>query len=249
MDAQGYATIWRKDETLDDLNRTLHDGNPVAELARRAAGFCDLMFEHLYPGARPQPDSRVLEFGGGVGWIMEAMLERYRLQHIVGLDISAAMVQRARERFPDPRASFLVYDGLRFPLPDDAVSTIYSISAIHHVEKHVAFLLFKEMFRVLQPGGHAVLQVLSVHHAARSSTPYERECWNHVNNEPVYWHHYYAFDELVVWFSELIGVDDLDVRPHFGVDSFFIHFSKGTGRRFLRPEVAALTYPERLKLG
>ena len=206
------------------------------------------MFQHLYPIARPETGV-VMEFGSGVGWIMEAMLSKYPLVHLLGLDISANMVERARERFRDARASFAVYDGLRFPMAADSVSTIYSISAIHHIEKHIAFLLFREMYRVLAPGGHAVLQVLSVHHMAHSSTPYDRECWNHVTNQPVYWHHYYAFDELVVLFSELIGVDDLDVQPAFELASFFIHFSKGSGRRFLRPELPALTYPERLKRG
>lgn len=247
MDATAYAAAWLRDASLDDLNADIHDGASASELAGRAAGIRDLMFDTLYPQARPAAGTRALEFGSGVGWIMQAMAEGFGLERVVGLDISRAIATQGRRRVKDPRVAFTVYDGFRFPFRDDTFPTVYSTSAIHHVEKHVAFLLFQEMYRVLAPGGHAVLQVLSVHHIPRSVTPYEKECWNHVRKEPVYWHHYYALDELVVLFSEVLGVDDLDVKPWFGIDCFFVHFSKRTGRRFLRPELPALTYPERLR--
>jgi SAM-dependent methyltransferase len=247
VDASAYAAAWLRDASLEDLNADIHDGASADELAGRAGGIRDLMFHTLYPEAHPRSGSRALEFGSGVGWIMQAMAEGFDLERVVGLDISKAIARRGRQRVNDPRITFTVYDGFRFPFRDDSFSTVYSTSAIHHVEKHVAFLLFKEMYRVLAPGGHAVLQVLSVHHLPRSVTPFETECWNHVRMEPVYWHHYYALDEIVVLFSEVLGVDDLDVKPWFGIDCFFIHFSKGTGRRFLRPELVAATYPERLR--
>ena len=68
---------------------------------------------------------------------------------------------------------------------------------------------------------------------------YDEECRNHVTgNTEVYWHHYYAFEELLVLFAQLIGVDDLDVLPIFGGDGYVLHFSKATGSRFRRPELA-----------
>jgi len=240
MDACAYASAWTREESLGDLNRRIHDGVPLEELAERARRYRDLLFDALYPGAQPRPGERVLEFGSGVGWIMEAMLARFPIGAIVGVDISRNMVRRARERFSDPRAGFVVYDGLRFPFSDDSFPVVYSCATIQHIEKHVAFLLLREMHRVLAPNGHAVLQVLSVHHMARSAMPFDTECWNHITNAPEHWHHYYAFDELFVLLSELIGVDDLDVRMIQGRDDLFVHFSKHTGRRFLRPELPRL---------
>jgi ubiquinone/menaquinone biosynthesis C-methylase UbiE len=159
------------------------------------------------------------------------------------------MVRRARERLSDPRAAFVVYDGLRLPFPDDGIPVIYSCATIQHIEKHAAFLLMRELHRVLAPGGHVVLQLLSVHHMVRSAVSFDTECWNHVTNAPEHWHHYYAFDELLVLLSDLIGVDDLDIREHPGRDDFFVHFSKGTDRKFLRPELPALGYAGRRVIG
>jgi ubiquinone/menaquinone biosynthesis C-methylase UbiE len=243
MNATGYAAAWTREEDLTSLNQRIHDGVPLDQLMARARAYRGLMFETFYPIARPQPGQRVMEFGSGVGWLMEAMLEAFPGISITGLDISENMAQRGRERLPDPRASFVVYDGFTFPFADGAFDIIYSCAAIQHIEKHVAFLLFRELYRSLAPGGHAVLHLMSVHHLPHSTIPYDVECWNHIKNVPTHWHHYYAFDELFVLFSQLIGVDELDIQPSHGNDTFFVHFSKQTGRRFLRPELETLTFP------
>ena len=107
MDVTGYAAAWTRDEDLEGLNRRIHDGVPIEKLGGRARSYRDLMFQALYPQARPAAGDRVMEFGSGVGWIMEAMLESYPEISITGLDISENMVARARDRFPRFDASAL----------------------------------------------------------------------------------------------------------------------------------------------
>src|SRR5215831_19264406 len=148
MDPAAYKQTWVQPSTLDALNTRIHDGVPVEELAQRAADRRDLCFEELFPYARPTEGARVLELGPGVGWIMEAMLARYPIDEIVGLDVSAVMVEHAQERWSDPRASYLVYGGLQVPLADDSFDNIYSIACLQHIEKHHAFLVLKEMVRL-----------------------------------------------------------------------------------------------------
>ena len=55
------------------------------------------------------------------------------------------------------------------PLPDDEFDNIYSVVRIEHIEKHHAFLVMQELKRILKPGGHATLELLSVHHRARGA--------------------------------------------------------------------------------
>ena len=74
--ALGYATTWLEADDLDTLNARLHDGVPIDELLSRAQRYRDTMFG-AFPEAEPRPGDRVLELGSGVGWIMEAMLERF----------------------------------------------------------------------------------------------------------------------------------------------------------------------------
>jgi ubiquinone/menaquinone biosynthesis C-methylase UbiE len=245
MNPGDYAKIWTQDEDLESLNRRIHDGVPVSQLPARARGYCDTMFNTLYPQARPTSQNRVMEFGSGVGWIMEAMLGEFSPKQIVGLDISANMIRRAQERFTDQRVEFVLYEGFQFPFPNGHFHVVYSVATLQHIEKHIAFLLLRELYRVLAVGGHAVLHFLSVYIIPNSPAPYDTECWNHINGAQTHWHHYYSFDELFVIFSQLIGVDDLDIR--YLNESFWVHFSIGTGRRVLRPEVLSLTYPDREK--
>lgn len=245
MSDGGYASAWLREEDLDELNRRLHDGVPVDELRERARWWVTTMFEALFPQATPGPDSQVAEFGPGVGWIVEEILERYRPASVTGLDISEAIARRARERVSDPRATFTVYDGRHLPFPDAAFDVIYSCATIQHIEKHAAFLLMRELQRVLRPRGHAVLHFMSVHFIPREPRTYDEECTNHVEGRPVHWHHYYSLDELFTNFHELLEVDELAIEPIDDYGSFFVHFSKGTGRRFADPRLPELTYPAR----
>ena len=101
MDSEGYKQAWVRPSTLEGLNKRIHDGVPLEQLADRAADRRDTFFELLFPYARPTDGARVLELGPGVGWIMESMLERYPIAEIVGLDVSPVMIesaQRALER-------------------------------------------------------------------------------------------------------------------------------------------------------
>jgi ubiquinone/menaquinone biosynthesis C-methylase UbiE len=241
----GYSTTWMVEESLDSLNERIHDRAPLDQLLDRANGYRDWMFNAV-PEAAPPVGARMMELGSGVGWIMQAMLDAFPMvTELVGLDISANMIQRAQERFQHPAARFQLYDGLSMPFRDGYFDVVYSVAAIQHIEKHIAFLLFEEIHRILRNGGHALLHVLSVDHIRNTPWSYHDECVIHVENVPTHWHHYYSFDELLVLFSDSIGVTDLDII-YEPAGSFLVHFSKGSERRFRRPELPGLTYWGRL---
>lgn len=230
MDTDTYKLAWTKQDSLDQLNRRIHDGAPLDKLWERAVDRRDTFFDRLFPYAQPQAGARVLELGSGVGWIMQAMLDRFDIERIVGLDISRNMTEKAQERWQDSRASYELYDGLSINLPDDSFDNIYSVACIQHIEKHHAFLIFEELLRILKSGGHATLHLLSIHFLPKVKIPYRDECLNHVNNLPAHWHHYYSYDEIFVLFSDILKVTDLDIRLHG--TSFWVHFSKNTDNRF-----------------
>jgi ubiquinone/menaquinone biosynthesis C-methylase UbiE len=242
LDSAAYKKTWEQPSTLDALNTRIHDGVPVEELGRRAAERRDLCFEELFPYARPGAGAKVLEVGPGVGWIMEAMLAGYPIDEIVGLDVSKAMIDAAQQRWSDPRASYLLYDGLRAPLADDTFDNVYSIACLQHIEKHHAFLVMEEMVRMLKPGGHGTLHLMAIHHVPHAPRTYAQECWNHVRNANTHWMHYYSFDEIVVLFAAL-GATDLDVK--YWATSFWVHFSKGTDQVFRNKDVKRQAFLQR----
>jgi SAM-dependent methyltransferase len=158
------------------------------------------------------------------------------------------MIERAQERFQHPAARFTIYDGITMPFPDGHFEVVYSVAAIQHIEKHIAFLLFEEIYRTLRSQGHAVLHVLSVDNIPGSHLAYHDECLNHLHNIPEHWHHYYAFDELFVLLADVIGVSDLDIVYEPNARSFLVHFSKDGVHRYRRPELPELTLAGRLGL-
>jgi ubiquinone/menaquinone biosynthesis C-methylase UbiE len=243
----GYTDVWTRDEDLDSLQLRIHDGKPLLELADRAHAYRCEMFEHLFPNAAPGEGDRVLEVGSGVGWIMQGMIEAYpTVEEVVGLDISENMIRRAQERWTHARARWELYDGLHFPFPDGHFQVVYSCAALQHVEKHHAFFIFKEIQRVLAPGGHAVLHLMPTQMMHRNPTTFEQECRNHIENRTdTHWHHYYSFEELVGVFSNVIEVDDLDLQTDEDRVRLYVHFSKGTGSRFLHDSLPDIALPDR----
>jgi SAM-dependent methyltransferase len=235
MGSGTYKDAWERPDDLTALNRRIHDGAPLEQLRERAADRRDTFFGLCFPYAAPQQDAKVLELGQGVGWIMESMLDAYPISEIVGLDISENMIKRASERWTDPRARYVQYDGLHVPIDDNYFDNIYSVACIQHIEKHHAFLILQELLRTLKPGGHATVHLMSVHRLANPERPYDQECWNHVNSAPRHWHHYYSFDEIVVLLSEALGVSDLDIK--FYRRNFWVHFSKGGTEAFHDPAI------------
>ncbi|MCI0653521.1 MAG: class I SAM-dependent methyltransferase [Methylococcaceae bacterium] len=245
MDTNTYKLAWTRDESLENLNKRIHDGVNLDNLWERAVDRRDTFFKLLFPYGQPKAGAKVMELGSGVGWIMQSMLDGFELASIVGLDISKNTIEKANERWHHEKASFTLYDGLNIPFPDDTFDNIYSVACIQHIEKHHAFIIFQELLRVLKPEGHATLHLLSIHHLPRVERPYREECLNHINNVPAHWHHYYSYDEIFVLFSEILKVTDLDIRFHR--TSFWVHFSKPTDNRFHSKEIESDYFLNRLK--
>ena len=77
MDPSGYKSVWQKNDDLDALNRRIHDGVPLDMLSQRAESYLDLLFDTVFPYAKPDSGARVMELGSGVGWIMQTMLKNH----------------------------------------------------------------------------------------------------------------------------------------------------------------------------
>ena len=231
-----YKQAWTRADTLDGLNKRIHDGAESPEdLIERARRYRKRLISEGFPMATPPKGARMMELGSGVGWIMQAMLEEFDLSEIVGLDISSVMIEKAQERFKDPRARFVLYDGFVFPFEDHYFDNIYSAAAIQHINKDIAFLLFKEMFRCLKPGGHATLHFLSMEHIKVTGRDWAEQVKRHIEGSPLHHLYLYTAEELLILFTEHVGVSDFDIRAVGS--NLFVHFSKGGENRLLRPEL------------
>ncbi|MGQ0803402.1 MAG: class I SAM-dependent methyltransferase [Actinomycetota bacterium] len=118
-------------------------------LPHRMEGFAVLL-EVLPPAPR-----RVLDLGTGDGYTLGLLRGVYPGVGGVGLDFSAEMLGRARERFSGEDGVEIVEHDLDKPLPLTLgrFDVVVSSFAIHHCVHERKRSLYREVFDLLEPGG------------------------------------------------------------------------------------------------
>ena len=97
------------------------------------------------------PGRRWLDVGCGTGALSATVLGRADPATIVGIDPSADFLAHARDRVPDPRASFAVGNAQALPLEDGSADVVVAGLVLNFVPDPAAGLA--EMVRVVSPGG------------------------------------------------------------------------------------------------
>ena len=120
-------------------------------------------FDHLWGAGGGEPErfglrleflasslpagARVLDVGCGEGWFSAALHEAGH--SVVGADVSAVAVERARARAPE--VEFAVGEETRLPFDDSAFSVAWLGEVLEHVRDGIGLL--EDVARVLGPGG------------------------------------------------------------------------------------------------
>jgi SAM-dependent methyltransferase len=116
----------------------------------------------------PRPDDLVLDFAAGTCWASE-LLTRLGVR-TVSVDLSIEMMRRGRQRLAaDARlvlrdqAWFVTARGQSLPFAGSSFEGVLCMNALHHLPSYAA--VFREMHRVLKPGGRAVFSEPGTAHA------------------------------------------------------------------------------------
>jgi len=118
-----------------------------------------------------KPTDRVLDLGCGIGRVTRAIANR--VEAVVGVDVSAEMIEQGRRAMAGVRNVQLVLGNGRdlSDIKDDSFDVAYSFVTFQHIpDPDVICSYIVEMGRVLKPGGWALFQHSddpSVHQAAR----------------------------------------------------------------------------------
>ena len=114
------------------------------------------LFERL--GADPRGGTCV-EVGCGPGRMTAALVERF--DRVVAVDVSPAMVERARASVPDPNVDFRVVSGDRLDgVASGSADALVCYLVLQHLPKREPILAYLvEFARVLAPGGEAFVQL------------------------------------------------------------------------------------------
>ena len=119
------------------------------DIPHRTEGYA-VMLEVL-----PRAPRRVLDLGTGDGYTLGLIRAAHPGATGVGVDFSAEMLARARERFAaEPDVEIVEHD-LDEPLPASLgrFDLVVSSFAIHHCVDARKLALYGEVFRLLEPGG------------------------------------------------------------------------------------------------
>jgi tRNA (cmo5U34)-methyltransferase len=95
-----------------------------------------------------------LELGTGTGVTAQAMTRRFPEMTLVGVDESAAMLDRARRALSE---ADLRVARLEDPLPNGPFDLVFSALAVHHLDGPRKADLFRRVADVLAPAGRFVL--------------------------------------------------------------------------------------------
>jgi tRNA (cmo5U34)-methyltransferase len=147
------ASLTTTGEPTPSVSSEWSDSGRVAEYLSREIPHRDVAEEMLLI-ALPQQITRFVDLGTGDGRLLSLVRDRYSDAEGVGLDSSAPMLDRARERFDgDPHIELREHD-LQKPLPEIGVSDAFvSGLAIHHLADERKQELFGEIHALLAPGG------------------------------------------------------------------------------------------------
>jgi trans-aconitate 2-methyltransferase len=99
-------------------------------------------------------DETVLDAGAGSGRVTAQLVKRLPEGHVIALDGSEGMIDKARERLGD-RVTYMVADLAELGLPEP-VDLVFSTATFHWVLDHDN--LFRRLHGALRPGGRLVAQ-------------------------------------------------------------------------------------------
>jgi len=115
----------------------------------------------------------VLDVGCGFGWFVWNSLVR-GASRASGLEISEERLKTARAGMNDDKIAFKVGSATELPFADNSFDTASSWEVIEHLPTDTEEIMFKEVHRVLKPGG---VFYLSTQYASLRSRIFDPAWW------------------------------------------------------------------------
>lgn len=126
----------------------------------RLGGFGEAFRKRIVDEVSLKPGERVLDCGCGTGTLaVIAKREVGPEGGVSGIDLSADQLEIARRKAQREELDVIFHEGSidELPFPDESFDAIFSTLMMHHVPERVKQAAFREMRRVLKPGGRIAI--------------------------------------------------------------------------------------------
>jgi len=100
----------------------------------------------------------ILDLGCGEGYVTRQLLNK-PLKSITSVDLSEQMIESAKAQCDDDRASFHVENAVKPSLDDSSFDLVVAVFVYNYLFLEDTFKSFKEVYRMLKPGGAFVFSV------------------------------------------------------------------------------------------
>jgi microcystin synthetase protein McyJ len=164
-DAAAYYTLMG-DDVIDHMNGGYVDASKPLWLnlgywkhARTYPDACVAMVELLGTRAGLKSGDRILDVGVGFAEQDFVFLDRFKLAHITGIDITPVHIEKGRERVTrrglESQIDIRLGSATAMEFSDASFHTILALECAFHFDTREGFM--REAYRVLKPGGTIAL--------------------------------------------------------------------------------------------
>jgi 2-polyprenyl-3-methyl-5-hydroxy-6-metoxy-1,4-benzoquinol methylase len=131
---------------LDNMRNILNEPTPAELHGRLRYTVQDFVAQEDVKG------KRVLDVGCGYGFF-ELWAARNGVEHITGIDMTESDLATAQRHVQYAQVTFKQGSAIQIPLGNASCHTVVSWEVIEHIPKGTEPVMFKEVHRVLKPGG------------------------------------------------------------------------------------------------
>lgn len=104
------------------------------------------------------PEIKLLDLGCGTGLELEEIFKRFPGTEVTGIDLSAKMLERLRDKFPDKADQLHLIQGSYFDVPfgSGCFDAAVSVQTMHHFPPERKLTLYRKVFESLKAGGQYI---------------------------------------------------------------------------------------------
>lgn len=137
-------------ETMSDFftaRTEMYDEHMLTEVDGCKEGYAE-MASHI-----PDNTQTLLDLGCGTGLELEPIFNRFPRLKVTGIDLTQAMLDKLKSKFPDKDMKLICGDYFEAELGDEMFDCAVSFQTMHHFKKDKKLTLYKKLLNSLKDGG------------------------------------------------------------------------------------------------